>query len=83
MAASRRSPSVRSARSPSLQTGDDLRVTRIPLPDGLAADASAEPYALAGVQRRGAIGWLLGAFVLLVLVFARSSARSRSWPASR
>ncbi len=54
-----------------LQAGDGVRVTRIPLSPELVADPSVEPYALAGIERRGAIGWLLAAFVVLVLVFAR------------
>ncbi len=53
-----------------LGTGDRVRVSRTAVPAG-AAGAGVERYGLAGVERRGAIAWLLGAFVLLVLLFAR------------
>jgi uncharacterized membrane protein len=54
--------------APHVEKGDAIRVQRIVAPAGAT---HVEPYAFAGLDRRGTLVWLLVAFMLLVVVMAR------------
>jgi uncharacterized membrane protein len=54
--------------APHIEPGDAIRVQKIAAPPGAK---HVEPYAYAGLDRRGTLLWLLVAFVALVVVIAR------------
>jgi uncharacterized membrane protein len=54
--------------APDVERGDSIRVQRVHAPPG-AHDV--EPYAFAGLDRRGTLVWLLVAFCALVVVMTR------------
>jgi uncharacterized membrane protein len=54
--------------APDVRRGDTIRVQRIQAPPGAS---HFEPYAFAGLDRRGTLLWLLLGFVVLVVVVAR------------
>ena len=54
--------------APDIRRGDAIRVQRVKAPPGRA---HVEPYAFAGLDRRGTLVWLLVAFCVLVVVLTR------------